>query len=115
MKEPRYNFYYRVVLNYDGYPKRTGKTLLKYYKKLHQVRQLMNLGEISELAPSTDECITYSDNQYDPKKGFTKLDSIYAWARFHYIDYIYVYENQTWYCCKVDLNDYFAPIKEILA
>jgi len=48
-----------VYLHWDGYPDHAGKILNEFYNTPEKIYELLQMGEISSIAPSIDECEFY--------------------------------------------------------
>lgn len=115
-----------IYNNYDGDPKRVGKTLEKYYNTPEKVKELISLGDISQLrsrlTPNLDEQHSFSKpipnvtvayhrdrgedwEDVQPKQvPFDKFDR-FAWEDYNYLfnlnqkPYQNIQPNQ-WGCFK---------------
>jgi hypothetical protein len=105
-----------VYCHWDGYPDGVGKTLVKFYTDEQNVDALIDMGDISSLAPeiglrnSFDHrddnfCVFYTRDrgeelQVDVHENFKEyLKSAYS------VDYTYLFVDQKWKC--------FDGVKEI--
>jgi hypothetical protein len=104
-----------VYCHYDGYPEYNGKLLLEHYTNVDKINQLIELGDLSFLAPeigtfndfdnsSKDYCCFYNRDRGEKDVNFivsnTKKElinhSINSWC-----DFVYLFDNNQWYCAQL--------------
>jgi hypothetical protein len=110
--------YISIYCHSDGYPKHTGKILFEHYSDPARVQSLIDLGDISFLAPEIDppagvkhsfqervpgvtvayhrdrgerKCIDVSNNRMDVPDN----------------EYIYIFEDGEWLLGSLKLSEYF--------
>ena len=59
-----------IYCHWDGYPDHVGKVLKKHYNKEDELDALLDLGDLSSLAPTLDESVAYARD-----RGATDVDA----------------------------------------
>ena len=121
------NTYRAVYCHYDGYLEYNGRMLLEHYNTQERVEKLLNLGCISSLkeklepeagshhcfdTPDEDVTVFYGrDRGEKGQEAFVctekQLKDPHSW-----INFIYVFDNGTWYYSEIERNDFseFRPL-----
>lgn len=85
-----------IYCHYDGYIDYNGKTLNEHYTTEDKVRELIDLGNLSALMYSIEECVAYHRD-----KGETKCEvrtcSYVDYTKEYFEEYIYLFTpGQGW-------------------
>lgn len=109
----------RIYCHWDGYPSWNGRILLNHYKDEKKIKKLINLGNISSLAPEIgskhdfddrDEWVSAyhrdRDEKWNEVKPQTvKLNPRNGWEAHCQQEYLYLWKNGQWY-----YSDHGAPM-----
>jgi hypothetical protein len=118
----------QVYCHWDGYLDHNGKILAKHYSDPFKLRELIDLGDLSSLAPSIGtqhefskapegECTFYkrdrSESGCEAKKFKNFVDYV---ANHQFEEYEYILRNidgnAVWFVC--DHGEYYMPLAEAL-
>ena len=55
-----------IYCHWDGYPEHNGKLLIDHYNSPAAITELMELGDLSSLAESPDQCKAYHRDRNEP-------------------------------------------------
>jgi len=97
-----------IYCHFDGYPDGVGKTLTKYYSKMNQVSELMELGDLSVLGEQIGEqhdfdspvkgwCRAYGRDRGEVNVG-VKNSNFRELINDQNVDYVYVFDGDYWEC-----------------
>ena len=59
VQRPETNEFASIYTHWDSYPSHHGPILLEYYNTYEKVSELVELGQLSELHPNPDDCVSY--------------------------------------------------------
>jgi len=93
--------YRGIYCHFDGYPQGVGRTLIEenQYNTDDDVTELINLGDLSELAPYINNTRAYHRDfgekweENDPVRGKTVAEVA---DKIDHNGYVYVWENGSW-------------------
>jgi hypothetical protein len=97
-----------IYCHWDGYPEHTGKLLIENYSTPAAITELMELGDLSSLAESPDQCKAYHRDRNEPwgmvEPREMDMNTVVVDAVKDYgVDYVYIYNNEfEWDCFKSD-------------
>ena len=109
-----------IYCHWDGYPAHAGKLLVDNYSTPATITELMELGDLSSLAESPDQCKAYHRDRNEPwgmvEPRDTYVSELGILANDYGVDYVYIYnENFEWECSRPDyLSGTLTPL-EILS
>lgn len=108
-----------IYCHWDGYPSNNGRILVNHYTDVNKIKSLIELGSLSGLDeninpitenhswsnPEKNVCIAYHRDRGEELtiEEFTNLKDLKEYATW--IDYIYIYMNEKWYCGYFNCND----------
>jgi hypothetical protein len=101
----------QIYCHWDGYLEHNGKILLEHYNTYDRVEELMNLGNLSLLAPSVNPTTTHTFKNpedgvcvaYGRDRGEDDTQARKYWDKEMYRlsgqveEYNYLFENGEWY------------------
>jgi hypothetical protein len=70
-----------IYVHWDGYPEGVGQTLIDHWTTSDKVRQLLDLGDVSELAPTVEETIFYIRDRGETR-AVAKSHSLEEWPDY---------------------------------
>ena len=107
--------YKAVYLHFDGYPEWAGLILKLHYKEEEKIDALLNLGNISVIAPNRvpdptkkhnfniekgsrqeDVCLFYGRDRGEPGEEAQMFHSLFYVKGAYGASYMYVWENGQW-------------------
>jgi hypothetical protein len=96
-----------IYCHWDGYPEHNGKLLIENYSTPATITELMELGDLSSLAESPDQCKAYHRDRNEPwgmvEPRDTDVNELNVLANDYGVDYVYIYnENFEWECSRLD-------------
>lgn len=113
-----------IYCHWDGYPSNNGNILVNHYTNVQKIKELIDLGSLSSLGENvnpTDEnhswnnpqkgvCVAYHRDRDEDLAidEFKNLDEIHDYFDDNWIDYIYIYVNEKWYCCYYKNDELFG-------
>ena len=108
-----------IYCHWDGYPAHAGKLLVDNYSTPATITELMELGDLSSLAESPDQCKAYHRDRNEPwgmvEPRDTDVSELGTLANDYGVDYVYIYnENFEWECSRRNLSGTLTPL-EILS
>ena len=109
-----------IYCHWDGYPSHTGKLLIENYSTPATITELMELGDLSSLAESPDQCKAYHRDRNEPWGMVEPRDINYSElvdVGYDYgVDYVYVYNEECELeCSRLDhVSGELSPV-EILS
>ena len=109
-----------IYCHWDGYPENNGKLLIENYNTPAAITELMELGDLSSLAESPDQCKAYHRDRKEPWGMVEPRDINYSElvdVGYDYgVDYVYVYNEECeWECSRLDhVSGELSPV-EILS
>ena len=100
-----------IYCHFDGYPAHNGAILTEYYNTIDKVKALMELGDLSILAPEIGEeqdfndrsthnnnwCLAYGRDRGEPNTG-AKNGKYSEVINDKGVDYAYVFDGDYWEC-----------------
>lgn len=117
-----------IYCHFDGYPQCTGSILQKHFKDPAKINQLMELGDLSCIAPEIGKkhdfdnpnpnwCLAYGrdrgEGRLEPQTHSTERDLLDAttgsWGQ-----YAYLFDGREWKMCNLYESKSFVPLKEVL-
>ena len=97
-----------IYCHWDGYPEHNGKLLIDNYSTPTEIFNLMELGDLSSLAESPDQCKAYHRDRNEPWGMVEPRDMLTSTivgdaVRDYGVDYVYMYNEEfEWDCFKSD-------------
>ena len=87
-----------IYCHWDGYPQYVGRLLLTHYTTESQVRDLLDLADVSELQATPQECVAYHRDRGELK---AEPHTFAPGSRVRENDYAYVWDvtESRWYWC----------------
>lgn len=85
-----------IYCHYSGSLRFTGKWLQENYTTLDAVKELIALGDLSELAPTIAECDSYGRDQGETTRSAKSWNYQMAWFDLRQ-EYNYFFTNGKWY------------------
>ena len=110
-----------IYCHWDGYPAHTGKLLVDNYSTPATITELMELGDLSSLAETPDQCKAYHRDRNEPwgmveprDINTSELDAV---AKDYGVDYVYIYNNEyEWECSRLDYaSEGLVPVNILAA
>ena len=98
-----------IYCHWDGYPEHNGKLLIENYSTPATITELMELGDLSSLAESPDQCKAYHRDRNEPwgmvEPRDTDVSELGTLANDYGVDYVYIYnENFEWECFRYNYS-----------
>ena len=95
-----------VYCHWDGYPEHNGQLLVNNYTSPSAVFELMELGDLSSLAESPDQCTAYHRDRNEPWGMVESRDinqsELASVANDYGVDYVYIYNEEfEWECHRL--------------
>jgi len=92
-----------VYCHYDGYLKGVGQTLLNNYNDYETIDKLLKCS-MSSLGETIEQTNYYNENNEHDKPVIYNNEYcfMYDLRADMYIEYIYLFKNQRWYCSKTE-------------
>jgi len=108
-----------IYCHWDGYPEHNGQLLMDHYNTPAAITALMELGDLSSLGESPDQCSAYHRDRNEPwgmvEPRDVNTSELAAVGNDYGVDYVYVYnENNEWECFRLDESGKIVPV-DILA
>ena len=96
-----------IYCHWDGYPAGVGQTLVNNYTSPAAITALMELGDLSALGETPDDCLAYHRDRKEPwgmvEPRDVNTSEITSVGKEYGVDYVYMYnENYEWECFKYD-------------
>ena len=96
-----------IYCHWDGYPEHNGQLLVNNYNSPSAVFDLMELGDLSSLDVTLDQCKAYHRDRNEPwgmveprDINTSELDVV---ANNYGVDYVYIYNNEyEWECSRLN-------------
>ena len=96
-----------IYCHWDGYPEHNGQLLVNNYNTPSAVFDLLELGDLSNLDMTPDQCTAYHRDRKEPwgmveprdinQSGLTGVAMDYG------VDYVYTYNDEfEWECSRLD-------------
>ena len=109
-----------IYCHWDGYPAHAGKLLVDNYSTPATITELMELGDLSSLAESPDQCKAYHRDRNEPWEMVEPRDvntsELGAVANDYGVDYVYIYNDEyEWECSRLDYASGELAPENILA
>lgn len=92
-----------VYCHWDGYPEHNGKILNENYTK-EDTLKLMEFGQISALAETTDACVFYHRDrgeELSPAESLNNIQELVEVANDAGAEFIYLFDNE-WLVCDTN-------------
>jgi hypothetical protein len=94
-----------IYCHWDGYPEHNGQLLMDHYNTPAAITALMELGDLSTLAESPDQCTAYHRDRNEPwgmveprDINTSELDAV---SKDYGVDYVYIYNDEfEWECSR---------------
>lgn len=99
-----------IYCHHDGYPEGNGKILLKHYDTEEKVKDLISLGDISFLGPTTTEGDTRSYHQW--KGDPIRILNSQSPKQIDKQEYNYLWKDDMWWMSETD--DEWVPLDQII-
>ena len=98
-----------IYCHWDGYPEHNGKLLIDHYNSPAAITELMELGDLSSLAESPDQCKAYNRDRNEPwgmvEPRDVNASEMASVGREYGVDYVYIYNNEfEWECFDCEGN-----------
>ena len=98
-----------IYCHWDGYPAHAGKLLVDNYSTPATITELMELGDLSSLAESPDQCKAYHRDRNEPwgmvEPRDVNASEMVSVGKEYGVDYVYMYnENYEWECFDYEGN-----------
>ena len=95
-----------IYCHWDGYPEHNGQLLVNNYNSQSAVVELMELGDLSSLAESPDQCKAYHRDRNEPwgmvEPRDVNTSELGAVANDYGVDYVYIYNDEyEWECHRL--------------
>lgn len=89
--------YRSIYVHFDGYYSGVGHTLFHHYNTAEKVKQLIDLGDCSVLAPTLENSVFYHRDRGESFKDVApeEVDDVYEVNLRG--DYNYLYQNSQWF------------------
>lgn len=97
-----------IYCHWDGYPEHNGAILMNHYNTPAAITALMELGDLSALAETPDQCTAYHRDRKEPwhmvePREMNASTVVKDAERDYGVDYVYIYNNECeWDCFKYD-------------
>lgn len=100
-----------IYCHFDGYPSHNGFILKNYYDTEEKVDQLLELGNLSALFETTENCIAYGRDRGDTGQEAEVIRNLETYLKSgeNYIEYFYVYQQGEWVCYNSDKKIVHIP------
>ena len=89
-----------IRCNFDGYTAGAGATLAGWYTQQEDVEKLLELGDLSELGDTIDDCVAYHRDRGEKLSPAVKFDSAEIFRRtgktIMCADFLYLFEDGQW-------------------
>ena len=100
-----------IYCHWDGYPSHNGQILMNNYNSPAAVVGLMELGDLSSLGETPDECKAYHRDRNEPwgmvEPKDVNTSEMTLVASDYGVDYVYIYNNEyEWECYKMEWADF---------
>jgi len=104
-----------IYCHWDGYPEHNGELLVNHYNTPAAITALMELGDLSSLGESPDQCSAYHRDRNEPwgmvEPRDVNTSELAAVGNDYGVDYVYVYnENNEWECFRLDESGKIVPV-----
>ena len=110
-----------IYCHWDGYPEHNGEILVNNYTSPAAVVELMELGDLSVLGETPDQCKAYHRDRNEPwgmvesrDINTSELDMV---AKDYGVDYVYIYNDEfEWECSRLkDASGELVPVNILAA
>jgi hypothetical protein len=110
-----------IYCHWDGYPEHNGQLLVNNYTSPSAVFDLLELGDLSSLKATPDQCTAYHRDRKEPwgvveprDVNTSELDAV---AKDYGVDYVYIYNDEyEWECSRLDYaSGELAPVTILAA
>ena len=97
-----------IYCHWDGYPEHNGAILMNHYNTPAAITALMELGDLSALAETPDQCTAYHRDRKEPwgmvePREMNASTVVKDAERDYGVDYVYIYNDEfEWDCFKYD-------------
>ena len=93
IKRPGLEEYAGIYCHWDGYPSHSGRILLLRYPTHDEVVELINLGNLSSLGESAEECVSYHRWRGEDKNIRVSNNANDLFDQ----EYGYLFKDERWY------------------
>lgn len=91
--------YSAIYCHFDGYLDHCGAMLQQYYKTKEKVQELIDLGDLSSIAETIETCKFFARDNKEKDVSAKKYSNLFFLDyENNNFKYIYVFENNQWYC-----------------
>ena len=114
-----------IYAHWDGYPAHNGEMLRRYYTQARKIAQLVELGNLSVLAPNVfpvgtghsfetpqdDVCIFYGRDRGETGQEPKEFETVAEWISEFGEEYNYLWDGQNWLVndhSERDDNDFYV-------
>ena len=110
-----------IYCHWDGYPEHNGQLLVNNYNSPSAVFDLMELGDLSSLDVTLDQCKAYHRDRNEPWGMVEPRDintsELGAVANDYGVDYVYTYNDEfEWECSRLkDASGELVPVNILAA
>jgi hypothetical protein len=110
-----------IYCHWDGYPEHNGQLLVNNYTSPSAVFDLLELGDLSSLKATPDQCTAYHRDRKEPwgvveprDINTSEMDAV---AKDYGVDYVYIYNDEyEWECSRLDYaSGELAPVTILAA
>jgi hypothetical protein len=110
-----------IYCHWDGYPEHNGHLLVNNYTSPSAVFDLLELGDLSSLKATPDQCTAYHRDRKEPwgvvEPRDVNTSELGAVAKDYGVDYVYIYNDEyEWECSRLDYaSGELAPVTILAA
>ena len=110
-----------IYCHWDGYPEHNGQLLVNNYNSPSAVFDLMELGDLSSLDVTLDQCKAYHRDRNEPWGAVEPRDintsELGKVANDYGVDYVYTYNDEfEWECSRLkDASGELVPVNILAA
>jgi len=110
-----------IYCHWDGYPEHNGQLLVNNYTSPSAVFDLLELGDLSSLKATPDECTAYHRDRKEPwgvvEPRDVNTSELGGVAIDYGVDYVYIYNDEyEWECSRLDYaSGGLAPVNILAA
>ena len=94
--------YTQVYCHYDGYMSRVGRILMEHYQNPAKIEALVNLGDLSSLAPELADCVAYHRDRGEIMYKLRFRDALDFDQSKTREEYNYLWTTETGWTCEDD-------------
>lgn len=82
-----------IYCHWDGYPEGVGATLAEHYTESAKIDALLNLGDLSTLGDTVEECELI--RQGEPWRTFQTLQEWQEWSNNSDVEFLYFFDEDS--------------------